>query len=1423
MPASASFIPRWQRVACRLVRWALRLLLVFWLLVLATLALLHGWVMPRLSQWKPQIEAQASRWLGGPLQIGQIESRPNGLIPAVTVRHVSLRNAAGTEVLAIPEVVAAVSPRSLWRKGFEQLVFQSPTIHVLHGSDGQWQAAGQTLGTGPDTPADAAAVPAMQRASPVLEWLLTQPELLVQDAQIWLTDASTPTTTSLKLQEVQLLLRHHLRSHEIALKLRPDLPGVPALEWRAQLRRPLVSTGTTWWPRWSGQSWMQWQGVNLATLASVHHLPLLAQWREHLPQQGAWLEPLQGQASVRAWLQWQQGQVQQASLDVALQQARVHLPGAARALAVEHFSTRVEAERLPRGWSLQTRDLDLRTTGGLRWNQGNLAVRHERATARQNGQTRAQASHADLAAVARLLEFVPWPWLAQDTAQTAQETTTASPHWAQSLPAQLARWQPAGMVDELVLDWQTAPPSTTATQPPQYRVQARVQQLRLGVAADGSALPQAPAGLHGLSGEVTLTQDGGEARVQVENGDLHLPQVFSHSIPVTRLSADLHWQRSANGQMRLEVRESQWANPHAQGQASAVWSSYTDAQMQAHARQQRPGQPASRLPGVLTLHGQLQNVDAAQVHRYLPLSIPADTRRYVQEAVLQGRAPRVDFTVRGDLRRFPFDPNPATASARTAAPAEQFRIAAQLQDVEYRYVPHYLLRPNQQAVRPWPDLAGLRGELVFEGNRMQLQVQQGQLKQDKAVRIHRASARIADLRKAVVEVDVQASGPLQQQLDAVRDTPVAGYTHHLLDDMQATGEAALHLQLGIGLSKGDEHRVQGTVEFQGNRLGWWPQIPALQDLRGSLHFSEKDFRFEQLRAQTLGGSVQLDGHMQPFVSGQPVQTRIQAQGTLNAEGLRRHWPQAASPWLNALQGQTDYRVTVQTRGEAVQLDIDSSLQGIQSDLPAPLDKPDDHPMPLRIHTDSATQGLRIRLGDTLRADLAQNNGTIWVGQPPTKTPPRPEADRSGIRAVVRLPELDVHAWQNLLASADDQSAAASGSVAGTSASTRYLPGQSDWQIDRLHWQGRTLHQFQMQLSHATAQRPHWSARVQSQELVGDLDYRLPRRQPQGDAGQVTARLDYLELPESATAAATASPAPSASHQALQQLPALDVQIDRLLFARRDWGRVELQATNRPPSAGQGHEWRVSHLAIQTPEAELTAQGNWKQIVPLGNAPPSLLGEGKRTALQFQLKVHNAARLLARLGMPGVLQGGQGTLQGHLGWLGSPARLDYPSLDGAFQLRVEQGQFLPVDAGMARLLGVLNLQALPRRLSLDFRDIFSDGFAFDFVQGDFQLSQGIIRSNNLQMKGVNAAVIMEGEADILRETQDLHVVVVPEINALTASLVATAINPAIGAGSFVAQLLLSRPLASAATREFRLHGSWKEPQFERVQAGTRTGN
>jgi uncharacterized protein YhdP len=159
--------------------------------------------------------------------------------------------------------------------------------------------------------------------------------------------------------------------------------------------------------------------------------------------------------------------------------------------------------------------------------------------------------------------------------------------------------------------------------------------------------------------------------------------------------------------------------------------------------------------------------------------------------------------------------------------------------------------------------------------------------------------------------------------------------------------------------------------------------------------------------------------------------------------------------------------------------------------------------------------------------------------------------------------------------------------------------------------------------------------------------------------------------------------------------------------------------------------------------------------------------------------------------------------------------NWASLNGKIRLDIGSGQFLKTEPGIAKLLGVVSLQALPRRLMLDFSDVFNEGFVFDSVRGDVEITQGIATTRNLEMKGVMANALLQGEADIVEETQNLRVVVVPDLNAGSASLLASTVNPVWGLGSFFAQLLFRQPFLDAITREFVINGTWLEPQFTEI--------
>ena len=374
----------------------------------------------------------------------------------------------------------------------------------------------------------------------------------------------------------------------------------------------------------------------------------------------------------------------------------------------------------------------------------------------------------------------------------------------------------------------------------------------------------------------------------------------------------------------------------------------------------------------------------------------------------------------------------------------------------------------------------------------------------------------------------------------------------------------------------------------------------------------------------------------------------------------------------------------------------------------------------------------------------------------------------------------------------------------SSGSQGYLPTVMAVRAKELTVEGRKLHNV---VVGGSREGLTWRANVDATELNGYVEY----RQPSGASnGLVAARLARLNI-----AAAAANDVEALLDEQPNTIPALDIVVDDFELRGKKLGRLEIDAVNRVATGVR--EWRLNKLALTVPEAGFTANGNWAALNAQGPAirTGARGAERRRMVMNFKLDTADSGLLLARFGMKDVIRRGKGRMEGQVSWLGSPLSLDYPSMNGTFNVNMEAGQFLKAEPGLAKLLGVLSLQSLPRRLTLDFRDVFTEGFAFDFVRGDITIQQGTAATNNLQMKGVNAAVLMEGKADLARETQDIKVVVIPEINAGTASLVATVINPAIGIGTFLAQMFLRQPLTKAATQEFHIDGTWADPKITKL--------
>ena len=287
-------------------------------------------------------------------------------------------------------------------------------------------------------------------------------------------------------------------------------------------------------------------------------------------------------------------------------------------------------------------------------------------------------------------------------------------------------------------------------------------------------------------------------------------------------------------------------------------------------------------------------------------------------------------------------------------------------------------------------------------------------------------------------------------------------------------------------------------------------------------------------------------------------------------------------------------------------------------------------------------------------------------------------------------------------------------------------------------------------------------------------------------------LQLLNEEQGKPPAAAAKPGESVSPGTF---PAVEIAIDDLHIKGKQIGRFEL--VGYP----DGQDWRMRRLRITNPDGTLMGDGTWQS-----NA---------QSQVNLMLDISDAGKILDRSGYPNTVKGGSGRMAANLSWAGGPDEFSYANLSGTLKLDTGKGRFLKMDPGAGKLLSILSLQSLPKRVSLDFTDVFSEGFQFDNIRGSAQIKQGVLTTSDLKMDGSAATVIMAGQVDLGKETQNLHVLILPTVGNSVALITALAINPIAGIGAFLINKILQDPLNKLVSFEYNISGTWADPNVVKV--------
>ncbi len=761
-------------------------------------------------------------------------------------------------------------------------------------------------------------------------------------------------------------------------------------------------------------------------------------------------------------------------------------------------------------------------------------------------------------------------------------------------------------------------------------------------------------------------------------------------------------------------------------------------------------------PGNVDIDLRIPSAEPAAIYKYIP-GLEEKPATWLKNAFLGGTASDGRVRIKGNMYHFPFAENQNGV----------FQVNAKANGIVLKVAPDF------------PPFQRVNGEVSMRGTALDVRTTRGSIYGVDLGPTHVRSADLDDSDPLVV-VDGTAVGATPDFMRYVAESPLNETIGAALGTLKAQGRGRLTLGLKLPLKRLAQTQASGSFEFLGNEITLAPDDPPVINLSGKVEFQDRGVSAKGLTGEYHGGAVRVD------LTARDGALQLSAQGSVGMDSVRRAYN---VPFGEYAAGTARYSALIKSSASAFNLTIESNLQGLKIGLPAPFGKAADTELAFKLERsiEEAASGKGPPLSNQMRVSIGPlvnvlarfrldgkvnvlDRAAVMLGDATAVLPDRPMVTVSG-----NLKTLDLDQLMPVLRK----------TTAGGPATAGAPPiGPITMHTAELIVAGRRLRDAQF---HVDIIPDGWTAAVVTRELAGDLRWTAA-----GD-GRMTARFKSFVLPESVT------PEGAPETATLRELPALDIVAESFTAHGKRFGRLELDATNE--TAG----WRVKNITLAAPEGTIHANGLWQ--------PPD---RGDRTELDVAVDVSDVGGYLGRVGQPNAVAGAQARLEGKLVWKGRPTSIDYPSLAGNLSLKASSGRFLKAEPGIARLLGVLSLQSLPRRISLDFRDVFSDGFSFDEINATASIANGVMTTSEFQMIGPAAGVGIAGDVDLNKETQKLRVRVVPIIGDSVAAVAGLALlNPLIGLGSFIAQRLLKDPIGQLLAHEYAITGSWDDPKVERV--------
>ncbi len=861
--------------------------------------------------------------------------------------------------------------------------------------------------------------------------------------------------------------------------------------------------------------------------------------------------------------------------------------------------------------------------------------------------------------------------------------------------------------------------------------------------------------VNGLQGRVLVSKGKGEIQLSSSRLSVDFGELFRLPIKLETFNANIRLTQLAD-QLLLQSDEFIMNND--------------DIKLKGHAWLEIPQQG---LP-FMGLRAHYQDGKGSSTSRYLPVTvIPEKTLAWLDSSIRDAHVTNGELLFHGRLQKI-----------------------SQLQEHQSGEF-HALFNaenPQLDIYGGWPSVHGGKGVVSFHNTAMDINFSQVKFA---ATEVDQVEVGIPDLMNAELFIHARTDSSADDLVDTLSALPILNFFDEIKNQKHSvSGLVGGDVNIFIPLKKDSKKpvSVKADARLQNVKLsipGW---MVELDKVNGDLKINNEIVTASKIKGRYRGDPVVLD-----IDSDRNNHTvNIAMQGDLDTAALMTGLPDyLRSP----VTGKSPWGVRVSIPNDdgfdkkGVQVRASSYLKGTQLDFPEPLSL--DASVSQFIKTDitikkhdleyALTMGGRIfSVGKLLldkQGEYQLQSMAVMLGEGE-----KPKIPQQGIQLMGDIDTLNFNGWSDYYQTYFN----------GNQVDSISLLAQInnvDLTVQDCELANQKVEDTKIQISNNTMAL---EGDVSSSLIKGHVSIPLQNNA----ATPITADLEYIRWKKSDSDKKNNSD--KKMNPDISDMPNLNISSKLASFDAMTFNDFKLRTSR------QSDKFIIDQLDFAKDQVQLKSSGHWQ-----------FNAESKEQVSVFNIDIRgeNFGATINNLGLGETIKDGKVKFNGQIGWGGSLFKMNWETLIGEVELSLKDGYLRNVEPGAGRFVGLLSLNALPKRLFLDFGDVLSSGMQFNEIKGRFTINGEIMDTENASMDSDSAKVAIYGSTNLRRKTYDQKMFIIPKIGETLPVIGTLAVSNAVGWGLLLFQRIFKKPIEKSVQIEYKVSGSWEEPEIELVKKPT----